>query len=413
VDPRTLDFVRFRHTDTDLVRVARQQLFVQAMKEQLKQSFDVSKALSIIQAASDNVQIGIGGGQKVDLKLVYSYGKFIYDLPGGHFFQPKIQDLTGQSELTASQDSISQAVQQFTNPSLKQQREANTVALGGKIKQTVPTPAETSIVVLNGNGQPGSAANLGYLLAKRGYRTLSPPGGHRADAPNYNYGHSKVYYLSWSKRGKAAAGSLAGVLAPADALPIPGNLMPLRGGAMLVVIVGHDFQSLTQPVAQPEIKHETPNIVSDRAATESMVRDAQRSVRFPLMVPDVLESSSSPDALGGDVPIRVYNIADKHKAVRLIFRRGGVNEYWGVEETDWQDAPILSEKSFHRVIGGRSYDFYYHSQHLHMVVLHVVKTDYWVVNTLNDSLSNETMIAIAKGLQPLNQAKVHKAAGRK
>src|SRR5207244_1641975 len=83
------------------------------------------------------------------------------------------------------------------------------------------------------------------------------------------------------------------------------------------------------------------------------VRDAQRSVPFPLMVPDVLESSSSPDALGGDVPIRVYDIADKQKALRLVFRRSGVNEYWGVEETGWQDAPILKEKSVHRVTGGR------------------------------------------------------------
>jgi hypothetical protein len=182
------------------------------------------------------------------------------------------------------------------------------------------------------------------------------------------------------------------------------------------VIVGQDFQSLTPLIQQPEIKHVAPNVVSDRAATESMVRDAQRSVPFPLMVPDVLESSSSPDALGGDVPVRVYDIADKQKAVRLVFRRGGVNEYWGIEETAWQDAPILKEKSFHRVIGGRSYGFYYHGTKLHMVVLHVGTTDYWVVNTLLDSLSNETMIAIAKGLQPLSSsfgAKVKKTAGRK
>jgi hypothetical protein len=34
-------------------------------------------------------------------------------------------------------------------------------------------------------------------------------------------------------------------------------------------------------------------------------------------------------------------------------------------------------------------------------VLRVGDTSYWVVNTLLDSLSNETMIAIAKGLKPL------------
>jgi hypothetical protein len=36
-----------------------------------------------------------------------------------------------------------------------------------------------------------------------------------------------------------------------------------------------------------------------------------------------------------------------------------------------------------------------------MIVLHNRTTSYWVTNTLVDTLSNETMIAIAKGLQPL------------
>ena len=43
---------------------------------------------------------------------------------------------------------------------------------------------------------------------------------------------------------------------------------------------------------------------------------------------------------------------------------------------------------------------YYHGRHLHMVVLHANGATYWVVNTLLDSLSNETMLAIAKGLRP-------------
>jgi LCP family protein required for cell wall assembly len=409
-----LDFVRFRHTDSDLFRVARQQLFVQAMKEQLKHSFDLSKALSIIQAASDNVAVGIGGGKKVDLDLAYSWGSFIYSLPAGHFCQAKIENLTGFSDLTASQDSISAAVQQFTTPcSVRQSKEANTVALGGKLQQTLPKPADTSILVLNGNGVPGSATDAKVRLAQRGYRMLEPPAGKTANAPTYDYFHTKVYFLSWSKRGKAAAGSLAQVLAPAEAAPIPRELMPLRGAAMLLVVVGKTYHdSLTPVQAQPTITHQTPNVVSDRSATESLVREAQRQVPFALMVPDTLEASSSPDTVGGDVPIRVYDIADKHKAVRLVFRRGGVNEYWGIEETDWQDAPILSERSFHRVIGGRSYDFYYHGTKLHMIVLHLGATDYWVVNTLIDSLSNETMIAIARGLQPLNPAKGTKTAGR-
>jgi hypothetical protein len=36
-----------------------------------------------------------------------------------------------------------------------------------------------------------------------------------------------------------------------------------------------------------------------------------------------------------------------------------------------------------------------------MVVLRESGATYWVVNTVLDSLSNETMLAIARGLQPL------------
>jgi hypothetical protein len=36
-----------------------------------------------------------------------------------------------------------------------------------------------------------------------------------------------------------------------------------------------------------------------------------------------------------------------------------------------------------------------------MVVLKQFGTTYWVVNTLDDALSNETMISIARGLRPL------------
>ena len=51
------------------------------------------------------------------------------------------------------------------------------------------------------------------------------------------------------------------------------------------------------------------------------------------------------------------------------------------------------------------YSLYYTGSHLHMVVLRVHDRSYWVVNTLLDSLSNETMLAIAKGLKPLTPAK--------
>jgi hypothetical protein len=83
----------------------------------------------------------------------------------------------------------------------------------------------------------------------------------------------------------------------------------------------------------------------------------------------------------------------------------GFGDYWGIEETNMPGPPILGDRSFTRKLGGRTFQFYYSGSHLHMIVLRSAKTSYWVVNTLLDSLSNETMLAIAKGLKPLPRGK--------
>ena len=85
------------------------------------------------------------------------------------------------------------------------------------------------------------------------------------------------------------------------------------------------------------------------------------------MVPTVIERSSWTDST---MPARLYWIdpGEKHKALRLVYRMGS-NEYWGVQMTDWDDAPVLADKSLTRRIGGRIYDLYYNGPKLHMVVL--------------------------------------------
>ena len=59
-----LDYVRFRHTDSDLFRVARQQQFVKAMKYQLAHNFSIAKVPKIIGALTKNIEVGAGGGRE-------------------------------------------------------------------------------------------------------------------------------------------------------------------------------------------------------------------------------------------------------------------------------------------------------------------------------------------------------------
>jgi hypothetical protein len=101
------------------------------------------------------------------------------------------------------------------------------------------------------------------------------------------------------------------------------------------------------------------------------------------------------------MPLRVYDL-DGHRAVRLTFSTGA-DEYWGIQETSWEDAPVLATPNSQQTLGGREFHLYYSGAHLHMIVLKENGTTYWVVNTLLDRLSNETMLAIAKGLRPLRR----------
>jgi hypothetical protein len=137
----------------------------------------------------------------------------------------------------------------------------------------------------------------------------------------------------------------------------------------------------------------------DPAETRSALFSVRKRLPFTLQYPTFVERSSSLDNGYGETPLRIYPL-DGKPALRLTFRTGS-NEYWGIQETKWADAPALSDKSITQRINGRAFDLYYSGSNLHMVVLRDRGATYWVVNTLLNRLSNETMLAIARGLRPL------------
>jgi hypothetical protein len=261
--------------------------------------------------------------------------------------------------------------------------------------------------VLNGSGLEAAAATASGLLAQRGYITLLPPGSALPNAPTQDYFHSVVFFDPRQGNAKAAATALKKLVEPADVKPLPKDpaLRALDPGAKLLFVTGSSFHntlSETPTVETP--KQQPPNVTYDGTTGHDLVEEYRGKVPFKIMAPSVLERSSVPDPAYGDTPKRLYRIDKDHEAIRLVFRTGA-NEYWGVEETDWDDAPALADRSFRHRLKGRDYDFYYSGKHLHMIVLRQGGATYWVVNTLLDSLSNETMIAIAKGLKPLGPAK--------
>ena len=299
---------------------------------------------------------------------------------------------------------MQRAVQQFAHPDTEAPKKATAVALGEKVKLRAPPARDTTVTVLNGNGITGSASNASYLLGQRGYQILTPPNGIPANAPSFGFFRTKVYFDSSLTGSKLAAQRVANLFGSADVAKMPVAIRALSNGAMLVGVVGQTFHgSLAAAPVDQTPKRQEANISPGTEASLDVLRERQRRVPFPLMVPTVIERSSWIDR---ERPVRLYRVDPdrKHKAVRLVYRMGS-NEYWGVQMTDWKDAPVLSGRSFVRNIGGRRYELYYDGPRLHMVVLQTKGASYWVVNTLLDRLSNETMIAIAKGLRPVSKVK--------
>jgi LCP family protein required for cell wall assembly len=394
-----LDFVRYRHTDSDLYRVARQQLFVDAFRKAVTTSFSATNIPKIVKTITDNVQVGVAGNKEIDKRTLWQYALLAYQLPGGSVFQSKIENLTddGAFNILAPPESLKAAIDEFARPDVEAPEKATDVALGRKPKaKKAPPPRDTTVVVLNGNGVAGMAADTSYSLAKLGYRTVTPT--LAADAPSYDYFHTSILFDHRQRGAAAAARKLATLFAPADVGWIPAKIKPLQTGAMVVVVVGQTFDGKLAPTPVDRTpKRETASVSTNPDLTLPLLRDARKRVRFPLMVPTVVERSSFLDRA---MPMRVYKLAGGRQAVRLVFTNGA-SEYWGIEMTTWGDAPILQGPNTIVRVGKRRYELHYSGPKLHMVVLRANGATYWVVNTLLNELSNETMLAIAKGLKPL------------
>jgi LCP family protein required for cell wall assembly len=395
-----LAFVRYRHFDSDLYRVARQQLFLKALKSQITSSLSLTTLLDVVDAVEKNVIIGRGGNKPLDLNTLKDYIYFAKSLPAGHIFQARIEGLTGYSELTTNPANIAAAVHEFVQPDLAAPEKARDVTLRIKRPAHRLRPAHVTVSVLNGNGITGSASNAAYELGQRGYRIVLPPSGGPVNAPNFNYFNTTVYFDGSQKYARAAASQVANLFGDADVKPLTTAIAALANGALATVVVGQNFHGTLAPAPVDQTPQPRPAlVVRNPLATLDYLRRARRRVHFRLEVPYVIEHQSRPEPLA---PIRVYRMNKDHMGVRLTFQMTPT-DYWGIQETDWDDAPLLTQPSFEHRLGGRVFDFYYSGPHLHMIVLKENGATYWVVNTILDSLSNETMLAIAKGLRPLGR----------
>ena len=133
--------------------------------------------------------------------------------------------------------------------------------------------------------------------------------------------------------------------------------------------------------------------------TLSGVRSQNGPAHFNLMVPHKVALGSS---LSTDEGVRLFHPTRGRQELALTFNLNGGIEYWQVEESDWIGEPLLSRPTNTFRYRGREYAEFTSGGSIQQIAVFAGHSVYWVQNTILNSLSNPTMIAIAEGLQPLH-----------
>jgi LCP family protein required for cell wall assembly len=412
---QALSFVRFRHTDSDLYRLARQQLFLEALKSRLRSSLSLTGIPRVIGALKGNVEIGRGGGGAPSLAEIQAYAGLLYHLPATRIIRNAIDPTLLQpygpsgAELVTAQANVDAVVQRFLHPhppvSVASRADAHTSGPGtvsGRRRRPLK-PNAISTLVLNAGNVAGRAANTTYLLRKLGYRTRQLPATVPANAPGETL-DTTVYYDPLRSLARQAAGQLAHLFGAHTRIrPLSPAIAPYArrsGNPLAVVALGTRFDgTLTTPAPSHQPAPRQPAAVSDDpAATLSALQAVAGQAHVPLLVPTEIAAGSQLSSMQG---IRAYRPLQDQHTVALTFVTPAGNVYWQIQETTWNTAPILANPTGRATLGGRRYDLYTSGGHIHMIVLRTPRASYWVVNTLLDALTNQTMLAIARGLRPL------------
>jgi len=101
---------------------------------------------------------------------------------------------------------------------------------------------------------------------------------------------------------------------------------------------------------------------------------------------------------------RSYRVKTTHgrrspAAVAVVSTPSG--GYWSIQALRWQDPPAIANPNSTQVLGGTKYMYFYQADHLHMVAWKRNGTLYWMINSLDNELSNDLMMGLATSFTPV------------
>jgi LCP family protein required for cell wall assembly len=428
---QALQYVRYRHLDSDFMRTARQQAFVREFKRRLDVWSAGTNLFSLLDTLPNDLKVrGSAKGQSVGPKTILRYVKLLAEVPRGNMVQVRLTGDTptlsnGASVVTVSASAIQAAVSEFQNPNPAvaqsvASRIGGTVVGGAKPAKKkrhglkpIP-PARLRVVTVNGSGVQSVATEAKIELQKAGWPHTSV-GGTLAQT---NLFSTHIYYTN--ARAHASAEKLRRSLGDTTAsVRLPAAMSDYGLDADVVVAIGSAFSGVTAPpsvAARNEAPApQRPLVQAASAADPGDFFLLQKRVGYKLLYPSKVPLGSSyGEAIEqGTNAYRVYPLGKHGKALAVDGRTAFDSSHaWGLRYTTWIDAPILEQPTRQVCWDKHQVRVYTNGAAIHRIAVfyggEACKAAggvvVWIDNSLDDKLSPETMIAIARSLRPAHRA---------
>lgn len=381
-----LSYVRYRHTDSDYDRIARQQQFLSELKRQTKQLGNLTNVTTFRKIYGKNIETSITNVPKF-LSLL----ELALTVPKDRIARVAIQgrsDMINQASVElADSTEIATKVAEWRDPEFEQ---------SGSAAKAID-PSTVDVTVYNGSGRALAAEDVAQALSEKRYRATV--GGN---APTFDYSSSAVFY---GPGFRDPARRIAALLGPTTSI---GALDPAKAnGNEVVVMTGANFTgTLATP---PKAASRPPAEVVSTAGVVPALRQIQQSAGFPVMAPLKVARGSAVKIVRADKVV-ANGGSGSPRMVKVVFNvnPGGVARYWAITMTNMKNPPIVEGETGSYTSGGRRYLTYYDGRNLQRLAFQKDGVWYWVSNTLKNDLSAKTIEEIAKSMRPLNRAKLPK-----
>lgn len=380
-----LDYVRFRHTDSDFSRIARQQNLLAELKRTNRSVSGINHILDVVHS---DVQTNL---KKVNrLRSFLDFGLSIEKDRIGKFAVPVsyTTTLAGAGSVDILDEKKLPAVlDAWKNPEFSSDTNNS--------YQT--TPSKLTVLVYNGSSRVGLARQVGTRLEAMGYNVLL---GNTA--PNGTYPTTAVFYGP-DKRQDAKA--LAAWFGPTASIGERQAGMDTEPD--LTVVVGDNFGGLKKNWGQAPASGGTAGSTNngptktavDTVATTALktrIQAMRRTAGKPYLVPTHLPT-------GADVVyVRKYSIktGDRGRPDALVMvlrlagssKLGGSYRYATIMQTTVKDPPIIQTATGQK--GG--YYTFYDGKVMQRLLWRKGGMTYWITNSLDGTLSDVTMRDMAK-----------------